>query len=100
MRRPVFPGLFSAVSRIALVSLIGSAAAACSTDTLRFAESPFSNPFASSERVGREPETTASTQASAAVQAAPTGPIRAQALPPVQIRPQAVRQASASAPAP
>ena len=51
MRQRVSSGHWVAVSRIALVSLIGSAAAACSSDTMRFAETPFSNPFASSSRV-------------------------------------------------
>ncbi|MBM6596128.1 peptidoglycan DD-metalloendopeptidase family protein [Microvirga pudoricolor] len=75
------------------MSLIGSAAAACSTDTMRFAESPFSNPFAASERV-QEPDTTASTQPSAPIY--PSAPIQSQALPPVQSAPLSV----ASGPAP
>ena len=57
MRLRECSGHWVAVSRIALVGLIGSAAAACSTDSARFAENPFSNPFAASERM----DTTASS---------------------------------------
>lgn len=63
------------VARVGFVCLIGSLSAACSSDTMRFAESPFGNPFASSARV--EPQTTAS------VVAAPTSPVQSQSLPPV-----------------
>ncbi len=93
MRRFVLSGLSTAVSRIALVSLIGSAAAACSTDSARFAESPFTNPFASSDRVATEPDTTASTRPAPIYG---TAPVQTQALPPVQSSP--VRTAAASAP--
>ena len=93
MRRFVLSGLSTAVSRIALVSLIGSAAAGCSTDSARFAESPFTNPFASSDRVATEPDTTASTRPAPIYG---TAPVQTQALPPVQSSP--VRTATASAP--
>lgn len=52
---------------------------------MRFADSPFSNPFASSERVSREPESTASTQMAPVY--TPTAPIQSQALPPIQAQP-------------
>ncbi|MGO4704259.1 peptidoglycan DD-metalloendopeptidase family protein [Microvirga sp. 2MCAF38] len=84
MRKPVLSGLWTAASRVVLVGFIGSAAAACSSDTIRLTENPFSNPFASSERVA-EPQSTASTQSyNAPVSAVPTAQIQSQALPPVQ----------------
>ncbi|WP_112664231.1 M23 family metallopeptidase [Microvirga flavescens] len=84
MRKPVLSGLWVVVSRAALVGLIGSAAAACSSDTIRLADNPFSNPFSSSERLA-EPQSTASTQGyNAPVASVPTAPIQSQALPPIQ----------------
>ncbi|WP_230531994.1 M23 family metallopeptidase [Microvirga roseola] len=93
------------MSRIALASLIGSAAAACSSDTLRFAESPFSNPFKSSDRYAQSAPSTPqySQPYYAPAQAMPTAPVQAQALPPVQAQPiaQPYRTAApVSAPAP
>jgi murein DD-endopeptidase MepM/ murein hydrolase activator NlpD len=89
MRQRVVSGHWVAVSRIALVSLIGSAAAACSSDTMRFAETPFSNPFASSSRVE-----TSSAQGSYQAPAQPgtqrpmqTASVQSQALPPIQSQP-------------
>jgi murein DD-endopeptidase MepM/ murein hydrolase activator NlpD len=64
-------------SRVVLVGLLGSLAAACSSDTMRFAESPFSNPFAKSA-----PETTGSINAPPPA-AAPVAGVQSQALPPV-----------------
>ena len=57
MRLRVGSGHWVAVSRIALVGLIGSAAAACSTDTVRFAEnrSPIRSPPASGWTRARRP---------------------------------------------
>lgn len=63
------------LARFGFVCLVGGLSAACSSDTMRFAETPFSNPFSSSARV--EPQTTAS------VLSAPTAPVQSQALPPV-----------------
>src|SRR6478609_11520201 len=82
MRQRVSSGHWVAVSRIALVSLIGSAAAACSSDTMRFAETPFSNPFASSSRV----ETSGAQSSSQAPAQRPmqTASVQSQALPPLQ----------------
>src|SRR5690349_1324569 len=100
MRLRVGSGHWGAVSRIALVGLIGSAAAACSTDSARFAENPFSNPFAASERI----DTTASTpqpqsQPSYSASPMPTPSVHAQALPPVQSQPLSQPTRIASAPA-
>lgn len=104
MRLRVCSGQWIAVSRIALVGLIGSAAAACSSDTMRFAENPFSNPFAASDRFDSSaaPAAQAPAQNLAATTAVPTPSVQAQALPPVQSQPlsQPARIASAPAPAP
>jgi murein DD-endopeptidase MepM/ murein hydrolase activator NlpD len=101
MRLRVCSGHLVAVSRIALVGLIGSAAAACSTDSARFAENPFSNPFAASERM----DTSASaappqSSPSYATAPMPTPSVQAQALPPVQSQPLPQPTRIASAPAP
>jgi murein DD-endopeptidase MepM/ murein hydrolase activator NlpD len=98
MRLRVGSGQWIAVSRIALVGLIGSTAAACSTDTMRFAENPFSNPFASSERVASsQPAPSVPAQQPYASAAMPTSTVQAQALPPVQSAPlsQPTRMAAA-----
>ena len=50
------------LSRFAAVALIGGLAAGCSSDTMRFSGSPFSNPFASKEQ-GGEPRMTGSVPA-------------------------------------
>jgi murein DD-endopeptidase MepM/ murein hydrolase activator NlpD len=90
-----------AVSRIALVGLIGSAAAACSSDSARFAENPFSNPFAASERMDNNaaaaPQPAPSYAAAAPM---PTASIQSQALPPVQSQPLSQSSRVAAAPAP
>nr|WP_246742427.1 M23 family metallopeptidase [Microvirga splendida] len=85
-----------------MVSLIGSAAAACSTDSARFAENPFSNPFAASERMESGASVPSQPQASPAYAAAPmpTASVQAQALPPVQAQPLSQPARIASAPAP
>lgn len=100
MRLRVCSGHWVAVSRIALVGLIGSAAAACSTDSARFAENPFSNPFAASERM--EPTASSAPQPSPNYAAAPmpTPAVQAQALPPVQSQPLSQPTRIAAAPAP
>lgn len=45
MRKQVFAGRGSLLSRVAAVSLIGGLVAACSSETSRFSDNPFSNPF-------------------------------------------------------
>ncbi|HEX2136722.1 MAG TPA: peptidoglycan DD-metalloendopeptidase family protein [Microvirga sp.] len=85
-------GRWTAVSRVALVSLIGGVASACSSDTVRFSE-PFANPFTKSERLAAsepQPQQQANTQ----VAAVPTPRVQSQALPPVEAAP-APRVASA-----
>lgn len=84
------------------MALIGSAAAACSTDSARFAENPFSNPFAASERMDTGASAPSQPQSSPAYAAAPmpTPSVQAQALPPVQAQPLSQPNRIASAPAP
>jgi murein DD-endopeptidase MepM/ murein hydrolase activator NlpD len=77
------------VSRLALVGLIGSLAAACSTETMRFAETPFANPFSSERVATTQPRTSAPAQTSVA--AVPTARVQSQALPPVQSQPLQAR---------
>ncbi|MFC1458877.1 peptidoglycan DD-metalloendopeptidase family protein [Microvirga arabica] len=83
------------------MALIGSAAAACSTDSARFAENPFSNPFAASERMDTGASAPSQSQASPSYAAAPmpTPSVQAQALPPVQAQPLSQPARIASAPA-
>lgn len=45
MRKQAFAGRGSLLSRVAVVSLVGGLAAACSSNTARFSDDPFSNPF-------------------------------------------------------
>src|SRR5690349_13652212 len=91
MSERVCAGRWGAVSRIALVGLIGGLASACSTETMRFADTSLSNPFASSERVAaNQPQ---AAQAPSAVAAVPTAHIQSQALPPIQSQPLAPVQA-------
>jgi murein DD-endopeptidase MepM/ murein hydrolase activator NlpD len=81
------------------VSLIGSAAAACSTDTMRFAESPFANPFSSSQRVAtNEPAASAPSQSHGSSGAMPTSSVQSQALPPVHSQPLSQPSRVAAAP--
>ncbi|ACL62133.1 M23 family metallopeptidase [Methylobacterium nodulans] len=71
-----------ALSRFALIGLIGGASAACSSDTMRFGD-PFSNPFSSSGASGgasAEPGATGSLPEDQAVAPIHSSPIRSQAL--------------------
>ncbi|WP_244470475.1 M23 family metallopeptidase [Microvirga vignae] len=80
------------------MSLIGSAAAACSGESMRFSENPFSNPFANSERVAPGTPTASQSTPSYAAAPMPTSPVQAQALPPVQAQPLSQPSRMASAP--
>jgi murein DD-endopeptidase MepM/ murein hydrolase activator NlpD len=84
-----------------MVGLIGSAAAACSTDSARFAQNPFSNPFAASERMEDGASASSQPQASPSYAAAPmpTASVQTQSLPPVQAQPLSQPTRIASAPA-
>ncbi|HYF54992.1 MAG TPA: peptidoglycan DD-metalloendopeptidase family protein [Salinarimonas sp.] len=96
----------SALPRLAMVGLVSGLAAACSTDTARFSQNPFSNPFS----VGQaEPTATGSLPdrakaAPAPVTAVPTAPVMSQPLAPpapsvAYNRPPAAPSAPAPAPA-
>ncbi|WP_445505086.1 peptidoglycan DD-metalloendopeptidase family protein [Microvirga sp. G4-2] len=80
------------------MSLIGSAAAACSGESMRFSENPFSNPFANSERVAPGTPEASQPAPSYAAASMPTSPVQAQALPPVQAQPLSQPSRMASAP--
>lgn len=56
--------------RVAAIALISGATAACSSDSTRFGESPFSNPFSSASSAPAAPERAPDTTSS--IQAAPT----------------------------
>lgn len=90
-------GHWASVSRIALVGLIGTAVAACSSDTMRFAETPFANPFSSSDRVA-DSEPSAPAQSRPVVASVPTAAVQSQALPPVQAQPLSQPVQAAAAP--
>lgn len=62
------------LTRVAVVALLAGLAAGCSSDTMRFSENPFSDPFRS------QPQQTAAIQPAPAY---PTPRVRAQPLPPV-----------------
>jgi murein DD-endopeptidase MepM/ murein hydrolase activator NlpD len=85
-----------AVSRFALVVLIGGAASACSSDTVRFAESPFSNPFATN--TASSSSSLQSTAPGQAVAAVPTAPAQTASLPPLTSQPAAAPRAPMSPP--
>ena len=95
MTKRLGAGRWIAVSRVALVGLIGGAASACSSDTMRFAE-PFTNPFSSSERIAASQPASDPT----VVAAMPTAPVQSQALPPIQSQPVAPIQPARVASAP
>jgi murein DD-endopeptidase MepM/ murein hydrolase activator NlpD len=64
--------LMRAVSRFALIGVVGGFAGACSSDTMRFSENPFSNPFTSREA---EPRMTGSVEPKAKPAAMPRGSV-------------------------
>jgi len=76
---------------VALVALLGGVASACSSDRVALSDSPFSNPFGTSNRVAAaEPQAPAEPTAVAAV---PTATVQSQALPPVSAQAAAPVQA-------
>ena len=103
MRYGVVSEWLRTVSRFAIVGLVGGVAAACSSDTVRFSEAPFSNPFSRTSEPdpngtgsidGRQPGATASVPRSS-VQSAPLAPPSASASP-VYNKPTAVPARTAS----
>lgn len=78
-----------ALRRLSTVCLFAVGVSACSSDTMRFTETPFDNPFrtAQAPAPARDPATTGSIgrSASAPLQPVPSAPVvRAQPLPPPQ----------------
>jgi murein DD-endopeptidase MepM/ murein hydrolase activator NlpD len=63
MRYGAMSEMMRAVSRLAIVAVVGGMAAACSSDTMRFAENPFSDPFGPAKE--SEPRATGSIDAAA-----------------------------------
>jgi murein DD-endopeptidase MepM/ murein hydrolase activator NlpD len=90
---------WATVSRAVLVLVLAGGAGACSSDTMRFADTQFSNPFSSSARTP-EPVTTGALNTSQ-VTAMPTSPVQVQALaaPVVSQNLAPVSQSIASVPA-
>jgi len=87
MRKNACVGQVYALSRFALIGLFGGLAAACSSDTIRFSESPFSNPFSTNSAgsvAATAPDRNSEPMAVAAV---PMSQVQSQALPPVQSQP-------------
>jgi len=74
--------------RLSTVGLLAVGVSACSSDTLRFSETPFDNPFRTAQSApARDPATTGSIGrvASAPLQPVPAAPVvQSQALPPPQ----------------
>ncbi len=58
MRCRLVAELLRAVSRFAVIGVVGGLAGACSTDTMRFSENPFANPYAGprTASAGRTPD--------------------------------------------
>ncbi len=76
-----------ALRRLSTACLLAVGVSACSSDTMRFTETPFDNPFRTAQAPVRDPATTGSIgrSASAPLQPVPSAPVvRAQALPPPQ----------------
>ncbi len=94
--------------RLSTVCLLALGVSACSSDAMRFTETPFDNPFRTAQAAPmRDPVTTGSigSSASAPLQPVPSAPVvRSQALPPppsgVAMRPAAPAIAAAPAAAP
>lgn len=58
--------------RVAAIALVSGSVAACSSDSSRFSESPFSNPFSSASNDAPRQQRSSDTYATGSVQAAPT----------------------------
>jgi murein DD-endopeptidase MepM/ murein hydrolase activator NlpD len=89
MRSPAGSVKFSLVLRASTACLLALGVSACSSDTLRFTDTPFDSPFKTAQAPARDPATTGSIGRSvnAPVYAAPapaTAAVRSQPLPPPQ----------------
>lgn len=87
MSRRVPNSPFDALPRLAAIGALATLAAACSSDTIRLADNPFSNPFGSSERVDQR--ATGSIQPAPmqqqAIQSQPLAPITSSSLAPPSV---------------
>jgi murein DD-endopeptidase MepM/ murein hydrolase activator NlpD len=89
MRSPAGSVKFSLVLRASTACLLALGVSACSSDTLRFTDTPFDSPFKTAQAPARDPATTGSIGRSvnAPVYATPapaTASVRSQPLPPPQ----------------
>jgi murein DD-endopeptidase MepM/ murein hydrolase activator NlpD len=100
MRERLGAFLSRSVPRLALVCAIGGVSSACSSDTMRFTENPFTNPFAASETTGTvAPQPLKAPVTS--VQAQPLGsPVSSAPLPPPSAATPKMAAATPVAPAP
>ncbi len=89
MRSPAGSAKFSLVLRASTACLLALGVSACSSDTLRFTDTPFDSPFKTAQAPARDPATTGSIGRSAntpvyATPAPATAAVRSQPLPPPQ----------------
>lgn len=89
MRSPAGSVKFSLVLRASTACLLALGVSACSSDTLRFTDTPFDSPFKTAQAPARDPATTGSISRSAntpvyATPAPATAAVRSQPLPPPQ----------------
>jgi murein DD-endopeptidase MepM/ murein hydrolase activator NlpD len=90
-------GQLRALSRVAVIGLVGGVGAGCSSDTLRFAGNPFSNPFAS-QAPSADPSMTGSL--AEAPRAKPRAAIQSVPLPAPLPQPQRMSAPAYQLPAP
>jgi murein DD-endopeptidase MepM/ murein hydrolase activator NlpD len=89
MRSPAGSVKFSLVLRASTACLLALGVSACSSDTLRFTDTPFDSPFKTAQAPARDPATTGSIGRSVntplyATPAPATASVRSQPLPPPQ----------------
>lgn len=77
------------IQRLAVAGLLAGTAAACSSDTLRFGDNPFANPFSQAS--------TADTTTTGSLGFSPTVPVQSTPLAPPQVSSQPVQAATRSA---
>lgn len=100
MRSGLVGELMRAVSRFAFVGVVGGLGAGCSSDSLRFSENPFSNPFTSTAQAA-EPGMTGSIDRPGSLAPLPAGRARSEPLQPIRMAELApARTAAAPAPKP
>lgn len=88
MRKSLVCELMRAVSRFAVIGAVGGLAAACSTDSVRLSQNPFSNPFGSSGAASPDPSMTGSIEGTPpSVAAMPRGSVQSAPLAPLSAAP-------------